>query len=90
MPSLTIFKALSTLRFITFNTEVKITFSEPFLPSSYWSTSQPITLTPFASFAAVKTPLPEPPAATSIISTPSLIKALPTTLPVGSSAKDPT
>ena len=48
-----------------------------------------ITKTPSASFAAVNTPLPDAPAATNIISTPSSIRAFPTTLPVASSEKVP-
>ena len=55
-------------------------FPPPYTPSSNWSTSQPITLMLLsASFAAVNTPLPEPPAATNRTSTPSSINALPTT-----------
>ena len=65
-------------------------FASPFCPSSNWSTSQPITFTLPASFAAVNTPLPAPPAATKIMSQPSLIKVEPITLPVDSSAKSPT
>ena len=90
MPSITAFNCFSTFLSITFNTDVNTTLLSPFAPSSYWSTSQPITLTLPASFAAVKTPFPEPPAATNNMSQPSLIRALPTTLPVASSANVPT
>ena len=74
---------------ITLRADVKTTFASPFAPSLNWSTSHPMNHTSVASLTAVNTPFPEAPAATKITSTPSPIKASPTTLPVASSLKLP-